>query len=295
MKTLDSSVPNIWLEELRDILRGASGGFLFGVPLLYTVEVWSIGSSARPSWLLAALGITFVVVYLLTQSTGFRRNLNPQPIDALMESVEALSIGIVCAAIALILLQRITFTTPLTEALGKLVFEGIPFSLGVALARSTLRRDRTALKDRRMGESPPQGVSSTEQSSLRTTLADLDASLIGAIIIAFSIAPTEEIPILAAAIPPLWLLLIMVASLLVSYAIVFVSGFTDTAEPQQKFLLDPVTETLVAYIVSLLASVLMLVFFHQLNFQDPWPEWLSDTIVLSLPASIGGAAGRIII
>ncbi|MEO0491605.1 MAG: DUF2391 family protein, partial [Cyanobacteria bacterium J06659_2] len=44
------------------------------------------------------------------------------------------------AAIALVLLRRITLETPLPESLGKLVFEGVPFSLGVTLARSTLSR-----------------------------------------------------------------------------------------------------------------------------------------------------------
>ena len=56
----------MWQRELQDILRGAAGGFLFGIPLLYTVEVWSIGSATQPSRLLIALGVTFIVVLLLT-------------------------------------------------------------------------------------------------------------------------------------------------------------------------------------------------------------------------------------
>jgi uncharacterized membrane protein len=57
------------------------------------------------------------------------------------------------------------------------------------------------------------------------------------VLIAFSIAPTEEVPLLAAALPPLWLLLIIAASLGLSYAIVFASGFTDRAERRQRGLL----------------------------------------------------------
>ena len=33
-----------WKQELQEIISGASGGFLFGIPLLYTMEVWFIGS-----------------------------------------------------------------------------------------------------------------------------------------------------------------------------------------------------------------------------------------------------------
>ncbi len=296
----------MWIEELRAILRGAAGSFLFGIPLLYTVEVWAIGSSTDAVRLLGVQAATFVVVLLLTQIEGFRRSLTIQPIETVLESIEALGIGIVCAAISLLLLRRITLETPLSEALGKLIFEGVPFSLGVTLARSTLERRRSIQRrtlSRPLSHSedsllPAAALSlrNSLSSTLSETLADIDATLIGAIVIAFSIAPTEEIPIIASALPPLWLLLIMAASLLISYIIVFASGFTDRHErAQRQLLLSPVAETLVAYIVVLMASALMLVFFQQLGSDDPWPEWLGDIIVLGLPASVGGAAGRILV
>ena len=294
----------MWIEELRAILRGAAGSFLFGIPLLYTVEVWAIGSSTDAVRLLGVQAATFVVVLLLTQIEGFRRSLTIQPIETVLESIEALGIGIVCAAISLLLLRRITLETPLSEALGKLIFEGVPFSLGVTLARSTLERRRSIQRRTlsRSSEEPPLlpavavSLRNSLSRALSETLADIDATLIGAIVIAFSIAPTEEIPIIASALPPWWLLLIMAASLLISYIIVFASGFTDRAErAQRQLLLSPLTETLVAYIVVLIASALMLVFFQQLGSDDPWPEWLGDIIVLGLPASVGGAAGRILV
>ena len=290
------SLSPMWTEELRAILRGTAGSFLFGIPLLYTVEVWAIGSATGSLRLLGVQAVTFVVVLLLTQIEGFRRSLTIQPIETVLESIEALGIGIVCAAIALILLRRITLETPLSEALGKLIFEGVPFSLGVTLARSTLERRP---RPRRTPAEPFADPFATETTSfrsiLRDTLIDIDATLIGAIVIAFSIAPTEEIAIIASALPDLWLLLVMAASLLVSYIIVFASGFTDRGERAERgLLLTPVTETLVAYVVVLIASALMLIFFQQLSGSDPWQEWLGNIIVLGLPASVGGAAGRIL-
>lgn len=285
----------MWTEELRAILRGAAGSFLFGIPLLYTVEVWAIGSSTDSLRLLVVQAVTFVVVLLLTQIEGFRRSLSINPIETVLESIEALGIGIICAAIALLLLRRITLETPLSEALGKLIFEGVPFSLGVTLARSTLERRRAST--RRTIEAAPTFLPTTVsfRGVLGDTLADIDATIIGAIVIAFSIAPTEEIAIIASGLPSLWLLLIMAASLLISYVIVFASGFTDRSERAQRgLLLSPLTETLVTYIVVLGASTLMLVFFQQLSSSDPWQEWLGNIIVLGLPASVGGAAGRIL-
>jgi len=278
---------NIWTEELNDLLRAASGGFLFGIPLLYTVEVWWIGSSISPPWMLLALSITFVVVYLLNQSEGFRRSLEVRPREALMETIEALGIGLVCAFLALVLLQRITPTTPLAETLGKLIFEGIPFSLGVALANSALSGDRA--RRRRQFARQARGT--------LAIVADLDATLIGATIVAFSIAPTEEVALLAASISPPWLLVVMAASLGISYAIVFVAGFSgeDMRRQQQGALQQPLTETIVSYLLCLGASAVLLWFFQQLGWDNPWQEWLADVLVLGLPAAIGGAAGRIVI
>ena len=47
--------PNGWAEELNEVVRGASGGMLFGIPLLYTMEVWWIGSFTSPIRMLSVL------------------------------------------------------------------------------------------------------------------------------------------------------------------------------------------------------------------------------------------------
>lgn len=286
----DFSPTSVWQAELLNLLRGASGGFLFGMPLLYTVEVWWIGSSTTPLRMLIVLAITFGVVYFINQSEGFRATLEIRPIDALMESVESMAIGTVCALLALILIGRITLDTPLNETLGKLVFESIPFAIGVALARSTLSSDRVSRTVKTARPRP-------RKSGFRTFLIDLDATLIGALFIAFSIAPTEEVSLLSASMSPLWLLMVMLASLVLSYCIVFVAGLTNQKERrQQKGLLQrPINETLICYVVCLFASVLMLWFFQQLSWDDPWQEWLSETLMLGLPATVGGAAGRLVI
>lgn len=284
----------MWYQELRYILRRAAGGFLFGVPLLYTVELWSIGESTRPPWLLGALAIGLGIIFLLLQVEELRRHRRPIPWETGLETIEVVSIGVVCATVSLFLLRRITLSTPLGEVLGKVVFESIPFSFGAALAPSLLEGDRrSTLPSPNPLPSPrPQGIWDWGE-----TLADLDATLLGAFIIAFNIAPTDEITILATGIPTLWLLVIMGASLIMSYTIVFAAGFTNQTERQQQqgLFQQPLSETVIAYLVSLGAAVAMLWFFHKLGPADPWQKWLSDTIILGLPASIGGAAGRIIV
>ncbi|MFE1743717.1 TIGR02587 family membrane protein [Coleofasciculus sp. H7-2] len=280
----------IWLKECDDLIRGAAGGFLFGIPLLYTMEVWWIGSFTEPPVMLAAIAATFVVVFLLNRTEGFRKTKDIRQSEAVMDTIEAIAIGIVCATCILVLLREITLDTSLGEALGKVIFESVPFALGVALARSLLSGDRY------QSSNSQDNPSSANETTINATFTDIGATLIGATLIAFNIAPTDEVSMLAAASSPPWLLAIMVASVLISYGIVFQAGFTNQQQrmQQQGIFQRPLSETVFSYLVSILASALMLWFFQQLSFDDPWQMWLSYTLILGLPATVGGAAGRLV-
>src|SRR6478672_4668958 len=164
---------NQWSTELNAIIRGASGGFLFAIPLLHPMAVWWIGSYTTPSEMSIAIATTFIVVFLLTRTEGFRKTKDIRWLGAAIDTVEAIAIGIVCAAIILFLLREITPETPLQEALGKIIFEGLPFALGVALARGFLSGDRYQSSD------------SENEPTINPTVADIGATLIGAMIIAF--------------------------------------------------------------------------------------------------------------
>lgn len=274
-----------WRDEVDDAVRGVSGGLLFGIPLLFTMELWRIGSAARPLRLAAVLLATFAAVVVLTRAAGFRRAADVRWSDVLVDSVEAVALGLVCVAAVLLLLREITTATPLGEAAGKLVYAAAPFSLGVAVARHMLREGR----DEGDGGGGAGGHP-------HPTFADLGATVVGALFVGFNIAPTEEVPMLTAALAPPALLAVMAASLLVSYAIVYEAGFGDQHKrrQQQGILQHPLTETAVAYLVALATAALMLFFFGSLA-GDPAPWALSQVVVLGLPAAVGGAAGRIAI
>ncbi|MGP1375200.1 MAG: TIGR02587 family membrane protein [Almyronema sp.] len=280
-----------WKNELDDLVRGLCGGFLFGTPLFYTMEVWWIGSAAEPQLMLLALLITFVVVLLLNRTEGFRKTESVDWRNACFDSVEAIAIGLVCAGCMLILLREITFSTQVKEALGKIVYSGIPFALGVTVANQYLsgQADNNSAQKASQAEPP--------SDNLNETLSDIGVTLIGAIFVAFNIAPTEEVPMLATAIAGPWLIAMIGASLFISYGIVFQANFAH--QPQRRrqkgLFQSPLNETVISYLVSLIAAGLMLSFFHQIEMGDPLTVWLPQTLVLGLPASIGGAAGRLVI
>lgn len=129
---------NQWTHELDDFVRGASGGFLFSIPLLYTMEVWWIGSFIDPPRMFAGLVITYIVILLLTHTAGFRKVQETALLQTVIEATEALAISLVCTAAVLLLLRRITLETPLDEVVGKVIFEAIPFALGVSLGNQFL-------------------------------------------------------------------------------------------------------------------------------------------------------------
>ncbi|BAY12647.1 TIGR02587 family membrane protein [Calothrix sp. NIES-2098] len=279
---------NQWESEINDIIRGACGGFLFGIPLLYTMEVWWIGSLAKPQLIMLAIALMFVGVFLLNKTEGFRkRRRKKRPYEAAIDTVEAIAIGLACSSFVLFLLQELTLDTALKEALGKIIFESVPFTLGVALANQFLGD----------ADSNNQQANKNRRTELDATFADLGATVIGATVIAFNIAPTDEIPMLAATVSPAWQLGIIGTSLIISYGIVFQAGFSDQQKRrQQKGIFQrPSSETIMSYLVSLLAAAMMLWFFQKLTLSDPWTMWLDHTLMLGLPATIGGAAGRLAI
>jgi putative integral membrane protein (TIGR02587 family) len=280
-----------WAQEAADLVTAASGGLLFGIPLLFTMEVWWTGTHTTSGQALTMLALTFLLVFVLNRTEGFRSTRDVRLRDALTDSVEAMALGLVLVAIVLLLLREIAVDTPRPVALGKIVYEAFPFCLGIAVANHSLRGGREAT-----AQDDEDGAGADEPDDrLSATLADLGATVVGTVFVALNIAPTDEVPMIAAALDPPRLLALMLASLLVSYGIVFAATFARREERhgQQGLFQRPATETIACYLVSLGCSALMLLVFQRLN--GPWQLSLDRTVVLALPASVGGAAGRLAI
>ncbi len=290
-----STQGNQWEDALEDALRGITGGLLFGVPLLYTMEVWWLGQAAGPGRALLRLGLTFVPVFLLISSSGFRRAPDLTRLDVVVDVVTVTGLGLFSAAAVLMMLQRITLGTPLATAAQMVMIEAAPFAIGAAVATEVFAR--TSDQPPRKGDASFSGHARVPDRGARGTVWDLGATAVGAVFIGLSIAPTDEVPMLTAAIEPPWLAVLVVASLLVTYAIVFAAGFSDEdrRRSQAGVLQRPMTETAVAYLLSLAVSALMLWFFGNVDAGTPLYTGIARTVVLSFPASIGGAAGRLVV
>jgi len=290
MATTTQDQPGPWEKELDDLAHAFSGAFLFGVPLLFTMEMWWIGEYAALWKLFLFLILAFGLNVMLAHFAGFKEETTLWA--NLSQATQAVAVGAVTSTVVLLVLNRLEPGDPLDSILGKIIIQAVPLSIGASAANSILSRRENPAEE---GASTPNAPQPTS-SPLRVILVDLGATMAGGIFIGFTVAPTEEIPMLAASLDYGNALALIGLTLLVTYVIVFQSDFSprQPGENPGPFRL-PITETALSYVVSLVLTLIILVLFDQVKWGDHPFSVLSETLVLGLPTAIGGAAGRVLL
>ena len=258
-----------------DVMRGVAGGALLGVPLLYTQETWLHGRSVAPAVILAGLVATFVVNVALSYFVGFRPGRTHRPIE---DAVVGMGLSVLLAALLLLLLDRVGQETSLENVLGVAALTAIPVSIGFAVG--------VALAPRSGGEKSEQ---------IPGGAGDLLVAAGGALVFALNIAPTEEPILLAAELDGVRLGLLVVASLVLPYLMVFYAEFggRENRVASDGATQGPLTETLLAYFVAFVVSAAMLAMFGRMDEVNGAAT--ARVIALAFPASIGAALGRMLI
>lgn len=286
-----------WRDELDDFARAVSGAFVFAIPLLYTMETWWIGESAELPKLLLFLAGGFLVAFGLARTTtgGFKAETSLGA--SLEQAVDVVAVGLVGGVVVLLVLNQIGPGDPPAAVLGKVVLQAVPLAIGASVANAIFgpRGDKNRQGDDGDGEPAGTGSGSKPGDARHELLADLGATVVGAIFVGLAIAPTAEIPMLAAEMELGHELALVGLSLLLSYAVVFASGFGTGQGEQSGPFQHPLTETAFAYVVSLLVALACLALFDQIEAGDAPAEVLSMVLVLGLPTAIGGAAGRLVV
>jgi putative integral membrane protein (TIGR02587 family) len=272
--------------EIDDFAHGAAGGFLFGIPLIYTMELWFIGLTISPGHALLLVGLTVMLSLTFVLTIGFREETPPQFRDVVAETIDAVGISLIVAVASLLVLGRIGPDTPLESILGRVAIELLPISLGVAIANHILPRQG----DRRGNEEDRDG-----QQHRHPTVRDLVAAGGGALLLSLNIAPTDEITILASELTEIQLVVLMLFSLGVSYMIVFEAEFRNQSRRYETpgLFHRPITETIIAYLVSLVVCGLVMWLVGAYPNNPSYGMILSKTVVLGFPGALGAAAGRL--
>lgn len=262
-------------QSVRDYIRAAGGGLIIGLPLLFTMEVWSHGFTL-PWWkLLLLLGAAYAVVIGFNAIAGFRRERTLT--DLLVDSTSALGLGIIIAFVALVMLGQIDGTTSLRDAAGKVGLEAVPIAFGASLAASELGGEQTG---GRMGTGPFERVL---------------VGAGGALLFALNLAPTEEPVMLAIGASPWLLLVVVAATLLVTLALVFYTDFGGRRRMKGDGPLEhPWSETIAAYAVSLGVALLLLWAFGRTDGTSV-QSVAGMTVMLAVMASVGAAIARLLV
>ena len=265
--------------------RAFAGAAVFGIPLVFTMEMWWIGKSLSFSYLIVALIIGFVTNLGLSRVSGFRDQHSL--IMSLDQAIDALAVGVVSAAILLLTINQLRSSDGFEQGIGTIILLSIPLSLGASIAREVFA-GRT-----RQGEEEDNSDDEDGLSVWQGLASDVGATIIGGVFIGMTIAPTDEIKMIAAGLTRGHLFAVILLSLLLSYIIVFASDFDEKAPPGP--FQHPISETMLAYVLSLLVSFGMLLLLERVTLDDPLNDIVYQTVVLALPATIGGAGGRLVI
>jgi len=269
-----------WSDELGVFTRAFAGAAVFGIPLTMTMEMWWIGKTLSIHLLIMVFAVGLLTNFGLAWVAGFRTDHSLAM--SLDQAIDAMAVGIVSATILLLALNQLQIDDGIEHAVNTVVLLAVPLSLGASVARLVFDG-----KEGRNGDSQPT------LSSWRGVISDIGATAIGGVFVGISIAPTDEVAMIAAALNQWYVLAIIGLSLLLSWIIVFASGF-DEASPEGAFQ-HPFTETILTYVVSLFVALGFLLMFERLTLSDPPTEIIRQTVVLALPAAIGGAGGRLVV
>jgi putative integral membrane protein (TIGR02587 family) len=262
---------------LAGLARAAGGALVFALPLWMTEETWHLGYTIHPGRLalLVALACPFLVA--LSHVSGFEDTVGLK--DDAVDACAAWAVGFAVSALGLWLLGALSADLSRREGLGRVALLAVPGSMGALLAQSQFNAGDAA-----RGRRP-----STYASQLVVMLA-------GALFLAFNIAPTHEVELVAVTLGPWKALALAAASLAAMHAFVYALRFTDDDAPGpgtpawSAFL----RYTVPGYAVALLVSALVLWTFGRLDGTGPAPA-LRMLVVLAFPASVGAAAARLIL
>lgn len=289
--------------EGRDLLVAVTGGAIVGMPLLYTMEMWLHGALLGPAHqLLLLLGI-LVVNLLFSIVSGFRHEYGVK--SALLESVSAVGLGLVFSALILWLVGEIAPGDAWSEITGKVLLETCAVSIGVSVADAHVRGKRRAGDDDGQdggderadgGRSKPRPGPSRDQLEgwqLRQDIRDITATLTGAVVYSINIGPTEEVVMIAGRLSPWQLGALVLSSLGLCYIILYASGIKDHPVHIPSLVQSPPAETIITYAASLGVALTLLWVLGEPEAVGSLNGLVAATVVLGLPACVGGAAGRI--
>lgn len=257
--------------------RAFAGALIFALPMMMTMEMWSLGVTLHPWRIVLLLLITLPLLFGLSHFSGIRRTACWQ--DEVADMLVVTLVSIFTAALILWIFGVLTLEMPAREIVSKLAMQFVPCSIGAMLARSQLG-EAHAGQPRRRG--PSYG-------------GELFLMMTGALFLSLNVAPTEEVELIAHQMSTTQEILLAICSLLAMQIFVYAARFRgghafDGISMASVF----ARYTLVGFVIVLGVSLGLMWLLGRTD-GNAFREVLSTCIVISFPGAIGAAAARLVL
>ena len=270
----------IELGFLAGLGRAVGGAVVFSLPVLMTMEMWSLGASLDRWRLLALVAGLIPLLIGLSRFIGFEETTCWR--DDIRDALVCFAVGVVTSAVALSLFGLIEPRMSFDEIMGAIVIESVPASLGAVVAQG------------QFGQADESDERHAREAGYWAELLFMAA---GAIYLCFSVAPTEEVDLISAAMTPFHAIVLVLVSLAAMHSVVYVLQYAgqEPVEPEGAGFWSLFARyTVVGYALSLLVCFALMWTFGR--FDDLGLEAaLRLCVTLGFPAAVGAAFARLIV
>jgi putative integral membrane protein (TIGR02587 family) len=265
------------LHFLHALLWAFGGALLFALPTLMTMEMWALATQITD--LRFALFIAGIAAMLIGMShyAGFEETSDFG--SDIADGFIAFLVGAITAAVVLLVFGVVSDPT-VDELIGAIGLLALPCGIGAALARHLLGHNGGDRETRRQRNARYPG--------------QLFLMSVGAFFLSFSVAPTEEMMLIAYKMSAWHTLGLIVLSLALMHAFVGAHVYEEREEHGATWLAVFARFTVTGYALALAISAYMLWTFGRLDGLG-LEQIAKVVVVLGLPAAIGAAASRLIL
>jgi putative integral membrane protein (TIGR02587 family) len=261
------------------LARAFGGALIFSLPILMTMEMWWLGFSMNEFRLALLILMTIPLLIGLSHYMGFEDTFGFK--DDALDAFVALAVGFVAGTATLSVFSVIGLDMSAREIIGKVSIQAVPGSIGAMFAQSELGgKDRKKEQKRRHA-----GYG-----------GEIFIMAAGALFLAFNVAPTEEMMLIAHQMSVWHSIALALLSLLIIHAFVYALEFqgTPSIPPETPFWSVFLRYTIVGYAVALLMSLYILWTFGRTEGLA-FNQAISILVVLGFPSAVGVAAARLIL
>jgi len=244
-----------------------------------TMEMWQLGFH-MPRLPLALFILVMVPVLIgLEYYAGFKEATTL--LDEVADAATAYGVGIVASAVVLALFNLISLTEPFSSVVGKVALQAVPASFGAMLANSLFG---------------VQGAAERRHKRDIGFWGTLFLMGVGSLFLAFNVAPTEEMVLIASRMTVWHAVGLALTSLLIIHAFVYALAFRGAHEAPEGVWRASLffRRTVPGYAIALLVSAYVLWTFGRYD-DHALARSLMQAVVLGFPASIGAAAARLVV